>query len=166
MPSDLFRLPAPDRSPQHRGEQLAPEADAQDGLPGTERFFDESHLVPEKRVTRFLVDGHRSAHDDEASGTTGIYGNLFAFKRPDHFEREPRSTKRAHDGSWRFAHGVLKNTDGAHGKAPATGASNPAERAQVSLPGCRQAAIDRWCGHPPSAPRPCESRPPGRRRCN
>ena len=86
---------------------------------------------------------------------------------PHRFSSFPsRGTKSIHNRVGRLAHGVLKNVNGSHRKVPATYAPNRAERGQVFLPGRRNVAIDRRFGRTPWAPRPCESRPWDRRRCN
>src|SRR5208283_5650903 len=83
MPPD-FLLPAGVYICTKRsGEELAAEADAENGPGVLQCVFDEAHFIPEEGEFILFVDALRAAHDDQASGIADLFGHGLAFKGAD-----------------------------------------------------------------------------------
>ena len=70
--ADFFDGTGIDAGPQCFGDQLRPQADAQDGLSQRDRGADQIELLTDKR--QIVIGRHRAAHDNERSGAFDIRG--------------------------------------------------------------------------------------------
>src|ERR1017187_4610187 len=63
IPADLLDGIPPHRGPHRAGDQLRPQADAEDGLATCDRLADERHLLAQEG--QIVVDRHGAAYEDE-----------------------------------------------------------------------------------------------------
>jgi hypothetical protein len=96
-PADLALLAGIDACAEHLGDQLRPEADAQDGPSGRDRLFDEGDLGAQEGVLVLLVGAHRAAEHDQTADPAEILRDGLAARQIQRAMMDTTLTQRIAD---------------------------------------------------------------------